>query len=250
MTELSSSTSPAAGTPLLEVCDAELRYGEARALNGVSLALQSGTITALIGPNGAGKSSLLKAISGMHPLHAGTMRFAGQALLPMAMRQRAQQGIAHVPEGRRLFSKMSVEENLRLGGYLLAGAAAVNEALEQAYSVFPRLRERARQRAGSLSGGEQQMLAIGRALMSRPRLLMADEVSQGLAPLMVQEVYRQLAAINARGVTLLLVEQNARLALRVAHYAYVMEQGRIALQGPAAEVASSDHVRDAYLGIE
>ena len=236
--------------PLLEIADAHVRYGEARAVNGASLAVARGSITAIVGPNGAGKSSLLKAISALVPLASGSLAFDGRRIDALTPREVAALGIAHVPEGRRVFAKMSVEDNLRLGAYLLQGEGAVRAALDEVYAAFPRLRERSRQRAGSMSGGEQQMLAIGRALMAAPRLVMADEVSQGLAPVIVQEVYRQLTAIAARGVTVLLVEQNARLAFRLASHVYVMEQGRVVAAGPAAELAASPHVRNAYLGVD
>jgi branched-chain amino acid transport system ATP-binding protein len=234
---------------LLTVGNVEVRYGQARAVNGVSLAVERGAITAIVGPNGAGKSSLLKAISALVPLAAGSLDFDGQRIDGRTPRNIAMLGIAHVPEGRRVFAKMTVEENLRLGGYLLAKERDVLAAMARVFAAFPRLLERRGQRAGSMSGGEQQMLAIGRALMAEPRLVMADEVSQGLAPVVVQEVYRQLTAIAARGVTVLMVEQNARLAFKLASYVHVMEQGRVVASGPTAEVAASEHVRNAYLGV-
>ena len=233
---------------LLDIRDAEVRYGQARAVNGVSMSIPAGSIIAIVGPNGAGKSSLLKAICGLQPLHAGAIHFDGKRVDTLPSRQIAALGIAHVPEGRRIFAKMTVADNLRLGAYLRARDAA-DATLEQVCAAFPRLLERMSQRAGSLSGGEQQMLAIGRALMAAPRLVMADEVSQGLAPVVVQEVYRQLRAMNERGMTILLVEQNARMAFKLARYAYVMEQGRVVLAGPTEEVAGSEHVRNAYLGM-
>ena len=234
---------------LLHVRDVEVRYGQARAVNGVTLEVRRGAITAIVGPNGAGKSSLLKAISALVPLAAGTLAFDGVRIDTRSSREIAALGIAHVPEGRRIFAKMTVEENLRLGGYLRKSERETAETMQQVFRAFPRLRERMAQRAGSMSGGEQQMLAIGRALMAAPRLVMADEVSQGLAPVVVQEVYRQLTAIAKRGVTVLLVEQNARLAFKLASYVYVMEQGRVVAAGPTAEVAASEHVRNAYLGV-
>ena len=233
---------------LLAIRDVEVRYGLARAVNGVTLDVRRGAITAIVGPNGAGKSSLLKAISGLVPVAAGSLLFDGTRIDGRSSREIAGLGIAHVPEGRRVFAKMSVEENLRLGGYLRSERETV-ETMEKVFTAFPQLRERMRQRVGKMSGGEQQMVAIGRALMAAPRLVMADEVSQGLAPVVVQEVYRQLTAIAARGVTVLLVEQNARLAFKLASYIYVMEQGRVTAAGPTAEVAASEHVRNAYLGV-
>ena len=234
---------------LLDVRDVEVRYGQARAVNGVTLEVRRGAITAIVGPNGAGKSSLLKAISALVPLAAGTLAFDGVRIDNYSSREIAALGIAHVPEGRRIFAKMTVEENLRMGGYLRKTGREIAETMQQVFTAFPRLHERVGQRAGSMSGGEQQMLAIGRALMAAPRLVMADEVSQGLAPVVVQEVYRQLTVIAERGVSVLLVEQNARLAFKLATYVYVMEQGRVVAAGPSAEVAASEHVRNAYLGV-
>jgi len=234
---------------LLEVEQIEIAYGKARAVNGASVRVAPGSITAIVGPNGAGKTSLLKAVCGLQPIRAGHIRFRGERIDALSAREIAGLGIAHVPEGRRIFAKMTVLENLRLGAYLRADGAEVASTLEGVFAAFPRLRERQGQRAGSLSGGEQQMLAIGRALMASPRLILADEMSQGLAPVIVQEVYRRLLEANRRGVTILLVEQNARLAFKLAQVVYVMEQGRVVLEGPAAEVAASEHVQEAYLGV-
>jgi branched-chain amino acid transport system ATP-binding protein len=234
---------------LLEVGQIEVAYGKARAVNGATIRVAEGSITAIVGPNGAGKTSLLKAVSGLQPIRAGQIGFAGQRIDVLAEREIAALGIAHVPEGRRVFAKMTVLENLRLGAYLRSDGAEVSRALATVFEAFPRLFERQRQRAGSLSGGEQQMLAIGRALMAGPRLILADEMSQGLAPVIVQEVYRRLLDVNRRGVTILLVEQNARLAFRLAQFVYVMEQGRVVLEGPSADVAASEHVQRAYLGV-
>jgi branched-chain amino acid transport system ATP-binding protein len=234
---------------LLEVAQVEVAYGEARAVNGASLRIPEGSITAIVGPNGAGKTSLLKSISGLVPIRAGEIHFRGRRIDTLADREVASLGIAHVPEGRRVFAKMTVLENLKLGAYVRSDAREVARTLEAVYEAFPRLRERQTQRAGSLSGGEQQMLAIGRALMAAPRLILADEMSQGLAPVVVQEVYRRLLEVNRRGVTILLVEQNARLAFKLAQFVYVMEQGRVVLEGAPAEVAGSAHVQQAYLGV-
>jgi branched-chain amino acid transport system ATP-binding protein len=234
---------------LLEVAQVEVAYGEARAVNGASLRIPEGSITAIVGPNGAGKTSLLKSISGLVPIRAGEIHFRGRRIDTLADREVASLGIAHVPEGRRVFAKMTVLENLKLGAYVRSDAREVARTLEAVYGAFPRLRERQTQRAGSLSGGEQQMLAIGRALMAAPRLILADEMSQGLAPVVVQEVYRRLLEVNRRGVTILLVEQNARLAFKLAQFVYVMEQGRVVLEGAPAEVAGSAHVQQAYLGV-
>jgi branched-chain amino acid transport system ATP-binding protein len=237
-----------ASPTLLEVDAIEVTYGKARAVNGATLSVPAGSITAIVGPNGAGKTTLLKAVCGLQPLRAGEIRWQGARIDGRASREIAALGIAHVPEGRRVFAKMTVLDNLRVGAYLRTDAAGVARTLAMVFEAFPRLRERQAQRAGSLSGGEQQMLAIGRALMASPRLIMADEMSQGLAPIIVQEVYRRLLEVNRQGVTILLVEQNARLAFKLAQLVYVMEQGRVVLEGPSAEVAESAHVRHAYLG--
>ena len=234
---------------LLDVDDIEVTYGKARAVNGATVRVPRGSITAIVGPNGAGKTTLLKAVCGLQPLRAGHIRWNGSRIDGRASREIAALGIAHVPEGRRIFGKMTVLENLRLGAYLRNDAAEVARTLDMVFQAFPRLKERQTQRSGSLSGGEQQMLAIGRALMASPTLIMADEMSQGLAPVIVQEVYRRLLEVNRRGVTILLVEQNARLAFTLAQLVYVMEQGRVVLEGPSAEVAASEHVQKAYLGV-
>ena len=235
--------------PELVIDSVLVRYGEARAVHGASIRVPAGQVIGIVGPNGAGKSSLLKAVSALVPVAAGEIRFDGQTLNLLSSRAIAELGIAHVPEGRRIFAKMSVHDNLLLGAYLLP--ASQHEALfERVFLAFPRLKERLRQPAGSMSGGEQQMVAIGRALMGNPRLIMADEVSQGLAPIVVQEVYRQLSSVAASGVGVLLVEQNARLAFQLASYLYVMEQGRVVSEGPAADLARSEHVRNAYLGLD
>ena len=234
--------------PLLDVDDIEVTYGKARAVNGATVRVRRGSITALVGPNGAGKTTLLKAVCGLQPLRAGEIRWDGTRIDGRPSREIAALGIAHVPEGRRVFGKMTVLENLRLGAYLRREAADIKRTLDFVFAAFPRLKERKAQRAGSLSGGEQQMLAIGRALMASPTLIMADEMSQGLAPVVVQEVYRRLLDVNRRGVTILLVEQNARLAFTLAQFVYVMEQGRVVLEGPSAEVGASEHVQKAYLG--
>jgi branched-chain amino acid transport system ATP-binding protein len=234
---------------LLEVDDIEVAYGKARAVNGATVRVPRGSITAIVGPNGAGKTTLLKAVCGLQPLRAGHIRWEGSRIDGRASREIAALGIAHVPEGRRVFGKMTVLDNLRLGAYLRNDAADVARTLDMVFQAFPRLKERQTQRSGSLSGGEQQMLAIGRALMASPKLIMADEMSQGLAPVIVQEVYRRLLEVNRQGVTILLVEQNARLAFKLAQLVYVMEQGRVVLEGPSAEVAASEHVQTAYLGV-
>jgi len=234
---------------LLSLSNVHVRYGQALAVNGVSIAVQPGQVTAIVGPNGAGKSSLLKAISGLIPMHQGEVSWSGQSIAGHSPKDIAMAGIAHVPEGRRIFAKMSVIDNLLLGAYLRL-SRDIEPALQSVYAAFPRLQERLGQRAGSMSGGEQQMLAIGRALMSAPRLIMVDEVSQGLAPVVVQEVYRQLKRLSAQGMTVLMVEQNARLAFELASQVYVMEQGSVVAHGPTEELAQSVHVRNAYLGLD
>ena len=234
---------------LLNLSNVHVRYGQALAVNGVSIAVQPGQVTAIVGPNGAGKSSLLKAISGLIPIHQGDVSWSGQSIAGHSPKDIAMAGIAHVPEGRRIFAKMSVIDNLLLGGYLRQ-SRDIEPALQSVYAAFPRLQERLGQRAGSMSGGEQQMLAIGRALMSAPRLIMVDEVSQGLAPVVVQEVYRQLKRLSSQGMTVLMVEQNARLAFELASQVYVMEQGSVVAHGPTEELAQSVHVRNAYLGLD
>jgi branched-chain amino acid transport system ATP-binding protein len=234
---------------LLSLSNVHVRYGQALAVNGVSIAVQPGQVTAIVGPNGAGKSSLLKAISGLIPIHQGEVNCGGQSIAGHSPKDIAMAGIAHVPEGRRIFAKMSVLDNLLLGGYLRQ-SKDIEPALQSVFAAFPRLQERLGQRAGSMSGGEQQMLAIGRALMSAPRLIMVDEVSQGLAPVVVQEVYRQLKRLSAQGMTVLMVEQNARLAFELASQVYVMEQGSVVAHGPTEELAQSVHVRNAYLGLD
>jgi branched-chain amino acid transport system ATP-binding protein len=234
---------------VLHVEHIEVAYGRARAVNGATIQVAPGSMTAIVGPNGAGKTSLLKAVCGLVPIRAGQIRFKGRRIDTLAEREIASLGIAHVPEGRRVFAKMTVLENLRLGAYLRTDGTAVKRTLQEVFEAFPRLGERASQRAGSLSGGEQQMLAIGRALMAAPELILADEMSQGLAPVIVQEVYRRLLEANRRGVTILLVEQNARLAFKLAQRVYVMEQGRVVLEGPSADLAASEHVQRAYLGV-
>ena len=243
-----SAAMPAGATPLLEVEHIEVAYGRARAVNGATVRVTEGSITAIVGPNGAGKTSLLKAVSGLQAIRAGHIRFRGERIDALAEREITALGIAHVPEGRRVFAKMTVLENLRMGAYLRKDGGEVARTLDAVFEAFPRLRERQGQRAGSLSGGEQQMLAIGRALMASPRLILADEMSQGLAPVIVQEVYRRLLEVNRRGVTILLVEQNARAALSVASHGYIMEQGKVVLDGSADELRDNEDVKEFYLG--
>ena len=224
------------------------RYGAVTALAGVSLSVADAEFVCLIGANGAGKSTTLKAISGLVPATAGRIRFDGQDIAGLPAQEILRRGIAHCPEGRRVFPYMTVEENLAMGAYVRRDHDGVAADLERVFAHFPILSERRRQAAGTLSGGEQQMLAIGRALMARPRLIMFDEPSLGLAPTVVETVFRIIADIQRQGTTVLMVEQNAYLALRLATRAYVMETGRIVLEGPAGELAENEHVRRAYLG--
>jgi branched-chain amino acid transport system ATP-binding protein len=234
---------------VLEVIDLQVRYGNVTAVTGMSLTVGEGEVVAIIGPNGAGKTSTLRAISGLVPGAGGHVRFNGTEISRFKAHRVVALGLAHAPEGRRLFPQMTVLENLKMGAYRRRSAAEIRRSLAEVQQIFPRLAERRGQLAGTLSGGEQQMLAIGRALMGEPRLLLLDEPSFGLAPMVVREIGRIVQTINReRGVSVLLVEQNARMALAIASRAYVMETGRVALSGPSAELAESAHVKAAYLG--
>ncbi len=233
---------------LLRVEAVSVHYKKVAALKGVTMKVPRGGIVTIIGANGAGKTTALRAISGLAALSDGEIWFDDQRIDGKAPDKIVSLGIAQVPEGRRIFPDLTVEENLRTGAFLRRDKAEVEADLEGIYERFPRLRERRRQWGKTLSGGEQQMLAIGRALMSKPRLLLLDEPSMGLAPVMVQEIARIIEDINATGVPVILVEQNAELALRLADHAYVLETGRMALEGPAAELHENDHVSRAYLG--
>ena len=233
---------------LLEVHNATVHYHKVAALRGVSLDVPDGSVVTIIGANGAGKSTLLRAISGLESLSEGEIRFSGQRIDGTLPEKVVALGIAQVPEGRRVFPDLTVQENLNTGAYLRRDREQVSRDLDGVFEHFPRLRERRRQWAKTLSGGEQQMLAIGRALMSNPRLLLLDEPTIGLSPVLVQEMARIIREIHARGVPVVLVEQNAELALRLADYAYVLEIGSVALHGPASELHENDHVRRAYLG--
>jgi branched-chain amino acid transport system ATP-binding protein len=233
---------------LLEVDRLVARYGRITALADVSLTVDEGEIVALIGANGAGKTTTLRAISGLVRAASGTIRFAGRDITRLAPSEIVRAGIGHSPEGRRVFPRMTVRENLELGAYTRRAKAEIAADLERVLTVFPRLQERYAQKAGTMSGGEQQMLAIGRALMSRPRVLLLDEPSLGLSPKLVQTIFEVIRDINARGTTILLIEQNARQALAVAARGYVLEVGRVAHAGPAAELEASAEVRAAYLG--
>ena len=239
----------ATGELLLDVTDLHAGYGRAEVLHGLNLQAQAGSVVTVIGPNGAGKSTLLNALMGVLPARGG-LAYRGRSIALNTLEERVLQGIALVPETRALFGTMAVEDNLLLGAYRQAklGKLATAAAMDNVFTLFPRLKERRAQLAGTLSGGERQMLAIGRALMGRPQLLMLDEPSLGLAPLVVKEIFRIIDGLRATGVTILLVEQNARAALEVADHAYVLEMGEIALEGPAAELAKDPRVIDTYLG--
>ena len=236
-------------SPLLRVHDLHAGYGRAEVLHGITLDAPEGSVITVIGPNGAGKSTLLNALMGVLPSH-GAIEFQGQPIGALTLEERVMLGIALVPEKRELFGTMPVEDNLVLGAFrqVRLRNARWREQLDAVYALFPRLKERRAQLAGTLSGGERQMLAVGRALMSRPRLLMLDEPSLGLAPLVVQEIFRTVSALRATGVTILLVEQNARAALEVADHGYVLEMGGVSLQGPAKALAGDARVIDTYLG--
>ena len=234
---------------MLEVTGLEVRYGNVTAVKGISLEVAEGEVVAIIGPNGAGKTSTLRAITGLVPSAGGRVVFRGTDVSRWKAHRIVTLGLGHAPEGRRLFPQMTVMENLRMGAYRRRGPSEIGRTLAQVEELFPRLAERRTQVAGTLSGGEQQMLAIGRALMAEPRLLVLDEPSFGLAPMIVREIGRIVHSINReRGVSVLLVEQNARMALGIAARAYVMETGRVALSGLSATLAESPHVKAAYLG--
>ncbi len=233
---------------LLEVDNIDVYYGAIHALKGLSLEVEEGSIVTLIGANGAGKTTTLKSISGVLRPKNGSIRFQGNDISKVAPEKIVGMGICHVPEGRRVFASMTVMENLEMGAYLRKDKSGIQNDLDMVFDRFPRLRERIRQLAGTLSGGEQQMLAIGRALMSRPQLLLMDEPSMGLAPILVQEIFDIIKDINSKGTTILLVEQNANMALSIANKAYVIETGQIVLAGDAHELSQSDEVRKAYLG--
>jgi branched-chain amino acid transport system ATP-binding protein len=234
--------------PILEIRDLHIAYGGIKAVKGIDLQIGTGELVALIGSNGAGKTTTLKTLAGLVHASAGQIRYEGNSLLKVSAHRRVGMGIALVPEGRGVFARLSVEENLQMGAYTRNDSAGISSDLAQMYELFPRLAERKYQLAGTLSGGEQQMVAMARALMSRPKLLMLDEPSMGLAPLMVQRIFETIRDISARGMSIMLVEQNARLALQVAQRGYVMESGRITLSGNADALLDSDEVRRAYLG--
>ena len=234
---------------MLEVRNLSVAYGDVRVLHGVTLRVARGEIVSLVGANGAGKTTTLRAVSGLLPVLEGEVRFDGEPITGIAPSRIVARGLAHVPEGRRLFTNMTVQENLEMGAYLPRAKATLTETLAWVTSLFPRLGERGAQLAGTLSGGEQQMLAIGRALMSRPRLLILDEPSLGLAPIMVKTIFDAITRIAGDGTTVLLVEQNLVQSLRLSHRAYVLETGRIVLEGTGAELLANPHTRKAFLGV-
>ena len=232
---------------MLKVDDINVYYGSIHAIKGISFEVKQGEIVTLIGANGAGKSTILKTVSGLLRSKTGSINFLDKNISSVAPHKIVKQGLAHVPEGRRIFLQMSVEENLEMGAFT-QGGKGVDEDLERVYEQFPRLKERRKQTAGTLSGGEQQMLAMGRALMSRPKLLMLDEPSMGLAPILVEQIFDIIKEMHKNGTTILLVEQNAQMALSVADRAYVLETGTITLSGTGEELIRSDEIRKAYLG--
>ena len=233
---------------MLTIDNLNVFYGAIHALKGISLEVKEGEIVTLIGANGAGKSTTLRTISGLLKPKEGSIKFEGKDIGGMAAQNVVKLGISQVPEGRRIFANMTVMENLELGAFIRSDKAGIAQDLDMVFGRFPRLAERRSQLAGTLSGGEQQMLAMGRALMSRPRMMLLDETSMGLAPLLIREIFNIIVDINSTGTTVLLVEQNANMALSIAHRAYVMETGRITLSGDAKELAASEDVRKAYLG--
>ena len=233
---------------LLEVADLHVSYGAITALRGLSLAVGQGEVVALIGANGAGKTSTLRAISGMLKPRSGHIRLAAQEIQGLKSNLLVPKGMAHAPEGRGIFLNLSVMENLELGAYLRRDAAQIKQDLDYVFDLFPLLKERMKQQAGTLSGGEQQMLSISRALMSRPKLLLLDEPSLGLAPQVVETIFRILREVNGRGVSILLVEQNAHLALNLAHFGYVLETGEVVMQGEGKALLAAPEIRKAYLG--
>ena len=233
---------------MLKIDNIHVYYGAIHALKGVSLEVHKGEIVTLIGANGAGKSTTLRTVSGLLAPKSGGISFLGENIAGMPAHEIVKHGISQVPEGRRIFAEMSVQENLEMGAFTRKDKAGVEKDFEIVYNRFPRLKERRKQQAGTLSGGEQQMLAMGRALMSRPKLLLLDEPSMGLAPLLIKEIFSIIEDINREGTTVLLVEQNANMALSIANRAYVLETGRITLSGSAKDLAASEAVRKAYLG--
>jgi branched-chain amino acid transport system ATP-binding protein len=239
---------PSGRNALLELTRVEIAYGGIHAVKGIDLHVDKGELVCLIGTNGAGKTTTLKGITGLQPVKDGAIKYAGENVTGRPAFELVRKGLAMVPEGRGVFGALTIEENLAMGAYIRNDRAAVREDIERVFALFPRLKERRRQTAGTLSGGEQQMLAMGRALMSKPKLLLLDEPSMGLAPLMVQKVFETVLKVSGEGVTILLIEQNAKLALEVSHRGYVMESGEITLSGDAKTLLHDPAVRAAYLG--
>ena len=235
-------------TPILQLRDVKVAYGAIEAVKGIDLELAAGELVSLIGANGAGKTTTLNAIAGTLGISAGELLYDGKRIEKLPAHKRLRQGLALVPEGRGIFTRLTVEENLRMGAYCRRDAAGVEEDMERIFSMLPRVKERLQQVAGTLSGGEQQMVAIGRALLSRPKLLLLDEPSMGLAPLVVEKIFEVIRSVAAEGVTILLVEQNANLALEFSQRAYVMESGAVTLSGTGARLLADPKVRAAYLG--
>lgn len=234
---------------MLEIENLEVAYGSIKALHGISLKVPEKSIVTLIGANGAGKSTTLRAISGLIKSRGGVVKYDGQDITNLPAHTIVSRGLCHVPEGRMVFANLTVEENLKMGAYLRSDKTGIAEDIDYAFTIFPRLKERISQLSGTLSGGEQQMLAIARALMSKPRCLMLDEPSLGIAPMLVRAIFEQIVAINKeRGLTILLVEQNANLALKISSYGYVLETGQVLLQDTAAALRANPQVREAYLG--
>jgi len=234
---------------MLKVTDLHVSYGAIHAIHGISLEVNEGEIVSLIGANGAGKTTTLHTISGLKKATSGEVSLEGHNLLATDPAKIITLGMAHVPEGRRIFSQMTVQENLEMGAFIVGDKAQIAEDVENVYRHFPRLKERYKQAGGTLSGGEQQMLAIGRAMMSRPRILLMDEPSMGLSPLLVKEIFKIIEELNQSGITILLVEQNAKMALGIANRAYVLETGKVVMSGDAKEMLADDKVRKAYLGM-
>ncbi len=233
---------------MLEIKDLNVFYGAIHAIKGISLSVDEGELVSLIGANGAGKTTTLHAISGLIPSASGSITLDGADLRKTPANKIISMGLSHVPEGRHVFARMTVEENLRMGAYIIRDQKTITKNLDMVYSHFPRLKERRRQLAGTLSGGEQQMLATGRALMTDPKIILMDEPSMGLSPLLVKEIFAIIEELHKSGITILLVEQNAKMALAVADRAYVLETGKISMSGKAAQLAQDDRVRKAYLG--
>ena len=243
------SESATSASPVIELDDVHVYYGAIHALKGISLTVRAGEIVTLIGANGAGKSTTLRAINGISKPRQGAIRFQGDDITGAAPHTIVKRGISQSPEGRRLFPRMSVTENLEMGAFQRTDKENFAEDMERVFTLFPRLKERRTQKAGTMSGGEQQMCAIGRALMARPKLLLLDEPSMGLAPIFVERIFETVVEVNRQGTPVLLVEQNALMALDVAHRGYVLETGRIPLEGQASELKTNEQVRKAYLGV-